>query len=48
MAAIVEAYRYAFFGVGSLNLHYHLLSGGITLAVLLSGVLFSIKLKELL
>lgn len=39
MAAIVELYRYAFFGVGSLNFNYLLISAVTTVFVLLSGVL---------
>lgn len=38
MAAIVELYRYAFFGVGSLNFNYLLISIVTTIVVLFTGI----------
>lgn len=46
MAAIVESYRYAFFGVGSLNFQYMAISAGITFFVLFSGLLFFNKVER--
>ncbi len=46
MAPILESYRYAFFGVGSLSLKYLLISTVTTVLVLLSGILIFNKVER--
>lgn len=46
MTGIVESYRYAFFGVGTVDPEYLLISGAVTLVVLMSGVLFFSKIEK--
>lgn len=46
MAIVVESYRYAFFGTGSLNFNYLLISAITTVIILLSGILIFNKTQR--
>lgn len=39
MASVVESYKYAFFGIGVVELNYIVISAAVTIIVLLSGIL---------
>jgi lipopolysaccharide transport system permease protein len=46
MSSVVEAFRYAFFGVGTLKLSYCLISLVVTALVALSGVMIFQKIER--
>jgi len=46
MAPIIEAFRYAFFGTGKVNITYLLLSSGITLIIMFIGVMLFSRVEK--